>query len=173
MQAWRALQLDWTEQFEQTVLAWATITQRRSFARRVVLAGSTPPDERLHRAIEDGGGNVVDEFFDGAMSQTTARWTGAATIESLADAYRSARSTHMAWLDRPNLIVERVHANVAHAVVLWLTEEDEGIVWEVPHQVERLRRAGIAVLALTRQSWDADEAVLARIAKFAQLGTDL
>jgi hypothetical protein len=40
----------------------------------------------------------------------------------------------------------------------------------VPRQIERLRQAGISVLALTRQSWAADAPALAKIAKFAQLG---
>lgn len=174
VQAWRALQLDWTEPFERTVLEWSSVAQRRQFSRRIVLAGSTPPDDRLHRAVEAGDGNVVDECFDGSLSQSVARWgSDAATIDAIADAYRDARSTDSAWLHQPDVLVERARDRVAHAVILWLVEEDEGIVWEVPQQIERLRRAGIAVLALTRQAWDADAGVLARITKFAQLGTDL
>lgn len=174
MQAWRALQLDWTASFERTVLEWSSVAQRRQFSRRIVLAGSTPPDERIHRAVEAGDGNVVDEFFDGSMSQSIARWTSdAASVDAIADAYRDARSTDNCWLHQPDALVERVRERVAHAVILWLVEEDEGIVWEVPHQIERLRRAGIAVLGLTRQRWDADADVLARITKFARLGTDL
>ena len=174
MQAWRALQLDWTEPFERTVLEWSSVAQRRQFGRRIVLAGSTPPDDRIHRAVEAGDGNVVDEFFDGSMSQSVARWGhDAASIDTIADAYRDARSTDSAWLHQPDVLVERARERVAHAVILWLVEEDEGIVWEVPQQIERLRRAGIAVLMLTRQPWDADASVLARITKFAQLGTAL
>jgi hypothetical protein len=51
--------------------------------------------------------------------------------------------------------------------VLWLIEQDEGIVWEVPRQLDRLRRAGIPVLSLTRQSWDADANCLAAVQAFA------
>ncbi|HVF17281.1 MAG TPA: 2-hydroxyacyl-CoA dehydratase family protein, partial [Steroidobacteraceae bacterium] len=140
-----------------------------SFTKRFVTAGSTPPDERLHRAIELGGGNVVDEFFDGSIAQCASRWSASGpSIEAIADAYRSARATAAAWLDSPAVLADRVRAAQAQGVVLWLIEEDEGIVWEVPRQIERLRAAGIDALALTRQSWDADASVLTRISEFAQ-----
>jgi benzoyl-CoA reductase/2-hydroxyglutaryl-CoA dehydratase subunit BcrC/BadD/HgdB len=171
MQAWRALQLDWTEQFEHTVDKWSAVAARRASTKRFIIAGSTPPDDRLHRAIEVGGGNVVDEFFDGSLAQCASRWSGSgSSIEAIADGYHKARATAAQWLHAPDVLVDRTHAAQAHGVVLWLIEEDEGIVWEIPGQVQRLQAAGISVLALTRQSWDADANVLTRISEFAQHG---
>lgn len=170
VQAWRALQLDWTEQFEHTVREWSVVAQRQTFNTRFIFAGSTPPDDRLHRAVEAGGGNVVDEFFDGSLAQCIARWNGASpTVESIADNYRAARSTDTAWLESPTLLLERARAVGAHGVVLWLIDEDEGIVWELPSQMEQLRKAGIPLLALTRQPWSADTGTLDRVTEFARL----
>ena len=171
LQAWRALQLDWTEQFEHTVREWTLTVPRQTFTKRFIIAGSTPPDDRLHRAIELGQGTVVDEFFDGSIAQCLARWADShASVEAIADRYRNARATAASWLDSPDVLVDRARAAQAQGVVLWLIEEDEGIVWEVPRQTERLRAAGIDVLALTRQSWNADSSVLRRICEFAQRG---
>ena len=171
MQAWRALQLDWTESFEHTVEQWVSAAPRREFDRRVLLAGSTPPDDRLHRAVEAGHANVVDEYFDGALAHTLARWTGPAkTIEDIADRYRAARTTPAAWLDSPSLLVERARVARADAIVLWFIEEDEGIVWEVPRQVALLRSSGFPVLSLVRQSWNAPTEKLDQITRFAATG---
>jgi hypothetical protein len=173
MQAWRALQLDWTEPFEHTVREWSSIATRSAYFKRIVLAGSTPADDRLHRAVETGGGSVVDECFDGSMTQCVARWGNTRpTLEAVADTYRAARSTPAAWLESRDLLVDRVRTSYAHGVILWFVEEDEGIVWEVPRQIETLQKAGIPVLTLTRQAWDTDAAVLARITRFAQLGVE-
>ena len=115
--------------------------------------------------------HVVDEFFDGSIAQCLARWADShASVEAIADRYRNARATAASWLDSPDVLVDRARAAQAQGVVLWLIEEDEGIVWEVPRQIERLRAAGIDVLALTRQSWNADSSVLRRICEFAQRG---
>jgi hypothetical protein len=71
-------------------------------------------------------------------------------------------------LQSPDALVERARSIGASGVLLWFVEEDEGIVWEVPRQIERLRKAGLPVLSLTRQPWDADAACLAAVAGFAQ-----
>jgi benzoyl-CoA reductase/2-hydroxyglutaryl-CoA dehydratase subunit BcrC/BadD/HgdB len=168
LQIWRALQLDWSEHFDAIVREWIAGAQTRTYARQLLFVGSIPPDERFHVASEAANSNIVDEIFEGSMSQSVARWDeSASTIESIANAYRAARPVAPLLLDSPTLLADRVRNVGAHGVILWLIEEDEGIVWEVPRQLEQLRRAQIPVLALTRQRWDADAATLARITRFA------
>ncbi|HEY8539256.1 MAG TPA: 2-hydroxyacyl-CoA dehydratase family protein [Steroidobacteraceae bacterium] len=168
MQAGRSLQLDWTTEFDSTVRDWLSTATRYRYERRLLLAGSTPPDERLHRAAEDGGANVVYELFDESPALALSRWSRAAnTIEELAQAYWTARSAATTLLRDPDVLVERAREIGANGVILWLVEEDEGIVWEVPRQLQRLRRAGLPVLSLVRQRWSADASVLDRIKAFA------
>ena len=157
MRAWRSLQLNWTEAFEKQVRESIASAARATYSARLLLAGSTPPDERFHVAIERAGCNVVDEFFDEAPCHGATRWLASgSTTEAIADAYRSARSTAAMWLQSPDVVVDRARNAGASGVVLWLVEQDEGIVWEVPRQIERLERAGLRTLPLTRQIWDSD-----------------
>lgn len=169
LRAWRSLQLDWTDDFEATVSRWLPSAERRSYAKRLVFAGSSPPDERFHAAVESVGTTIGDELFDAAPASSAARWTAAnAALETIAQAYQSARTTDVSLLQTPDILVDRARSAGADGVVLWCIEEDEGIVWEVPRQLERLRRAGIPVLSLTRQRWDADASSLAAVRDFAR-----
>lgn len=169
LRAWRCMQLDWTIELEATVRDWSLAAPRTMQGKRIFFAGSTPPDERFHRAVEGIGCNIADELFDEAPSHSAARWmTSGASLEAIADAYRSARSTAAILLQSPDTLVARARSIDASGVVLWFVDEDEGIVWEVPRQLERLRRAGIPVLSLTRQRWDADAAHLATVQEFAR-----
>jgi hypothetical protein len=169
MQIWRCLQLDWTQQFDATVRDWLSTASRQRYARRLLLAGSTPPIDRLHRASEAAGANVVYEFFDDAPVHSLSRWnTPARSIEEFAQTYWSARSTAISLMQNRDLLVERALSLKADGVILWLVEEDEGIVWEVPRQLERLRTAGLPVLSLVRQRWNADAECLERIEAFAR-----
>lgn len=168
LRTWRSLQLDWTEDFEAAARGWAASAQRRAYSRRLLFAGSTPPDERFHIAAESVDCNIVDEMFDEAPANSVARWTAASpSLDAIAMSYRSSCTTAVSWLQTPDMLVERARSVGAHGVVLWLIEQDEGIVWEVPRQLERLRRAGIPVLSLTRQAWDADAACLDAVQRFA------
>ncbi len=168
LRAWRALQLDWTDDFERAVREWTASAHRQHCSPRLLFAGSTPPDERFHLAIEAVGGAIVDELYDESPASSAARWTArGASLEDIARRYRSARTTDVALLETPDLLLDRARGADASGVLLWLSEQDEGIVWEVPRQLERLRRAGIPVLALTRQRWDADATCLAAIQDFA------
>ncbi len=168
LQVWRSLQLDWTAQFDSVVREALSQLPRKRYARRLLLAGSTPPDERFHRAAEAGGANIVYELFDESPALALTRWNNAASsIEDLAQAYWTARSTAATLLENPDLLVERSRELDASGVILWLIEEDEGIVWEVPRQLRRLREAGVPVLSFVRQPWNADASCLDRVEAFA------
>lgn len=168
LRLWRVLQQDWTKAFEKDARDWIESSARIANQPRLLLAGSTPPDERFHSSVESAGANIVDEFFDEAPVHASIRWAaGGKSLDDIADAYRSARSTAMTLLHNPDILVQRARSVGAAGVVLWFIEQDEGIVWEVPRQIERLRQAGIETLVLTRQPWAADADCLARVQAFA------
>jgi benzoyl-CoA reductase/2-hydroxyglutaryl-CoA dehydratase subunit BcrC/BadD/HgdB len=169
LRIWRSLQYDWTEEFERSVQGAMATLPRLASAPRVIVAGSTPPDERFHAAIEQAGANVVDEFFDEAPAHAALRWSAPhKDLTAIADGYRTARNTAPCLLENPDLLVERARIAGAVAVVLWLVEQDEGIVWEVPRQLDKLKNAGIRTLCLTRQHWNADADCLNAVAAFAR-----
>jgi len=137
---------------------------------RLLLAGSAPPDERLHAAVERAGGCVVDEFGDRSAHRLgePISLTGAADpIERLASHYHGLCQSPRAFFDRAVKIGEQARAVSADAVVLWLIEEDESLAWEVPVIERRLRSDGIPLLTLTRRRWDAADGALDEVRRFA------
>jgi hypothetical protein len=168
MQLWRSLLIDWTAELDAIARNWLASAPRKTPTHRLLLAGSTPPDERLHRAAEAGGANIVYELFDESPELALSRWdTTADSIEALAQVYWSARNAATTLLAYPDILVERARELGASGVILWLVEADEGIVWELPRQLQRLRRAGLPVLSFVRQRWNADASCLDRIEAFA------
>lgn len=136
---------------------------------RVLLAGSVPPDQRLHRAIQDGGAQVVADWHELA----------AATLGPPIDATQPdlwtalARHCHSATLgprvfgDGAQRLVDAARAVRADAVLLWLTRDDEALAWHVPAQRAALQAAGLPSLVLTVQPWLSDEPVLQAVREFA------
>jgi hypothetical protein len=151
----------WIDSFE------APRTQQRV---RFLLAGSMPPDERMHEAVESAGGSIVDELHAGGPLRL-------GPISSLQQAQPSLNiARHLqshacgprAFIHRAEQIVARARASRAAGVILWLTKEDEALAWHVPAQTAALREAGIPLLALPASNWLADGGVLDRIADFCR-----
>lgn len=150
--------------------ARAARTAQDGFAGpRVLLAGSVPPDERLHRAVQDGGALVVAD-----RHELAADTLGPPIDESDADLWTAlARHCHGATLgprvfgDAAQRLVDAARAVRADAVLLWLTRDDEALAWHVPAQRAALQAAGVPSLVLTVQPWLSDEAVLQAVRKFA------
>jgi hypothetical protein len=137
---------------------------------RLLLAGSVPPDERLHAAAEQAGASIIDETHVHALGRL-----GLPLAEGDASAARhitrqllGCASGPRVFLDRAQWIVQRARDARATAVILWLTREDEALAWQVPAMRAALQGAALPVLALTAASWRADDGVLDRIAAFAQ-----
>jgi hypothetical protein len=51
-------------------------------------------------------------------------------------------------------------------VILWLSEQDEALPWEVVRQMRTLRDAGVPALLLARQPWQVPPAALTEIVEF-------
>jgi 2-hydroxyglutaryl-CoA dehydratase, D-component len=135
---------------------------------RVLLAGSVPPDDRLHRAVEAAGASVIAEAHVHAL----VRLGPAVALDAgpperqLAVQLRQASVGPRAMIDRARWLVERATSARAAAVVLWLTREDEALAWHVPAQRRALAAAELPVLILPAARWQADDDTPERIAGF-------
>jgi hypothetical protein len=133
----------------------------------VLLAGTAPPDERIHLALEAHGVSVVRERNDARLFDMPSVATPLATIESIATRHHQHRKTAQVLMRSADTLVDEARRARANAVLIWMIEEDETLVWEIPAQARALERAGIPTLLLTRQVWDAGADTLERIARFA------
>lgn len=121
---------------------------------RILLAGTPPPDGRLHQAVEQAGSSIVAEAHDRSLN-----WLGPRVAESgdpvctIADAILGRMSGARTFGNRGERLVMSAREARADAVLLWLIEEEESEVWHVPVQREALAAAGIPVLVLTRRAW--------------------
>jgi hypothetical protein len=141
-----------------------------SHGLRVLLAGSVPPDDRLHRAIEAAGAHVVAETHVHRLGRlgSPIALEGAAPEAAIA---RHAVTTSVgprAVLDRGAWLVAEAAAARAAAVVLWLTREDEALAWHVPAERRALAAAGMPTLVLTAARWQADDGALERAMTFCR-----
>jgi hypothetical protein len=56
----------------------------------------------------------------------------------------------------------------ADMVLLWLSEQNEALPWEIPRQVDSLRAAGIPVLLLERQPANIPASVLTQVMHYVR-----
>lgn len=137
---------------------------------RVLLAGSFPPDARLHQAVEEGGASVVAEThgfrLDRLGEPLLAGDEGPA--RAIARHVRERSVGPRAFHDSAQWIVQQARAHRAGSVVLWCTREDESLAWQLPAQCAALAAAGLPFLALPAASWLAEDEVLDRIRSFCK-----
>ena len=139
-------------------------------ARRVLLAGSVPPDERLHRVVQGAGSSVVAETHVHALGRL-GRPLAAPQSSAARHVARQLLATATgprAFLDRAQWIVNQAREARADAVILWLTREDEGLAWHVPVMRQALAAANLPALVLPAASWRADDGVPGRIEDFCR-----
>jgi hypothetical protein len=139
---------------------------------RVLLAGSMPVDDRLHRVVEAAGANVVAEAHAFALERlgSVIRTDGSPLERSIARHLREHSVAPRAFIDRAAWIVEQATAASAVSVIIWLTREDEALAWAVPGQVRALTAAGISVLVLPAAGSDVDRDSEDRIASYIRAG---
>jgi hypothetical protein len=140
----------------------------KSLHTRLVLAGSAPPDERLHLAVESAGGNIVAEWGDhaacGVEEPVIAPDGGYAAI---ADHYQARKAGPRAFVDGAASIAALAKAVRADGVIIWLIEQEDALIWDLPAQKAALVAAGVPVLVLARRRWDGSDAA-AEISSFTQ-----
>jgi hypothetical protein len=132
-----------------------TATPPSSTAKhRLLLAGTPPPDGRLHQAVEDAGASIIAETHERSLS-----WLGQHVAEdgeplrAVADSIYARTTGARTFSDRGQRLVAAARDAQADAVLLWLIEEEESEVWHVPAQRAALAAAGIPALVLTRRAW--------------------
>jgi benzoyl-CoA reductase/2-hydroxyglutaryl-CoA dehydratase subunit BcrC/BadD/HgdB len=153
----RAAEIDWNELFDQALSAWLTNPALAQSTPRVLLAGSVPPDDRLHRAVERANGTIVAELVETQHLPRVAK--DGDIVGALALRHHDGVSPAQQMLRSSTWILDQARATRAQGVVFWLIEEDEALPWELAAQTRALRAAKLPVLALTRQKWRADAAL--------------
>ena len=135
----------------------------------LLLCGTAPPDERLHRAVEKGGGNVISEFgnFPSFGAQMPVIQEGG-TISDIAGHYYSLNHGSRSFVDRSRLTLSFAQDAEVNGVIQWLIEEEETLVWDVPAQIKALEAADIPFLSLVRRNWDASDGALDEIISFTK-----
>lgn len=136
---------------------------------RVLLAGSAPPDERLHDAVARAGGEVVAQLHGYAPARIGERIDPASAdvIGAVADAVR-ASSGPRSFVDPARSLTRALDASRADAIVLWLTREDEALAWHVPALRSASAASGKPSLQLTARRWDGSDGALAEIESFVE-----
>ena len=156
----------WTDPSEW--IGDVNVPETDSTRRRVLLAGSMPPDDRIHAIIEQAGASVVSE----AHALNLRRLGDAVTLRDAAPEralvrhLRSVSKSPRAFTDRAAWLVQRAADARADAVVIWLTREDEALAWSVPAQRRALAEAGVPFLIVSAAGWQADDGVADRIEAF-------
>ncbi len=134
---------------------------------RLLLAGSAPPDDRLHRAIEAAGANLVAELVDRSLDRLGAP-IGVVDDPLAAIALRAHQSRlgPRSFADRADWLVDEARKVRADAVLVWLVAEEEALVWHVPAQRAALAAAGVPALFLTNRNWDGGDGAIEEIERF-------
>ena len=137
-------------------------------AGKILLAGSAPPDDRIHRAVEANGWTVVGEFHDRRL----ARLGPEIDIDDGDPAENIGAHAHGLAIgprisgNQTEALLKEVKRTGADAVILWLIEQDEARLWQVPGQQAALEAAKVPALVLTRRRWDAADGTADEIADF-------
>jgi hypothetical protein len=139
---------------------------------RILLAGSMPPDDRLHRAVDRAGACIIDEVHPGGPLRLgpVPGQSGESPALRIARHLQLHGTGPRAFIDRATQVLARARERRAAGVILWMTREDEGLAWQVPAQSRALREAGIPLLALTDARWSADDGALGAVTRFCTEG---
>ena len=137
---------------------------------RVLLAGSAPPDDRLHLAVERAGWTVTGEMIERSLSrlgpQTQSNVSNAA--EAIAHQLLAKSLGPRGFGDAAAALVAAARRARADVVLIWLTREEEALSWHVPAQRDRLAAAGIAAHFMTSRGWDATDGAMDEIQRFLE-----
>lgn len=157
------------EAFDLALAAWLQEPPRPAAARtRILFAGSVPPDERLHEAIDAGGGLVTGETHMLGMDRHGP------AIDARGDPLGAIGRAYHRHTPSVRDFTQRLEQGlgdpglVPQGIVLWLCEEEEALVWQVPALTKHAAATGLPLLTLTRQDWLAGAGTLAAITQFVR-----
>ncbi len=136
--------------------------------RRVALIGSTPPDDRIHRAIEGLGGCVVEELYDRNLTRLglPVHSQGNDPVVAVARRWLEQQFFARDFVDPLLRVLPRIEASRADAAVLWFTREDEALAWHVPLLQRALEERRLPTLTLSARAWNFEDGAAAEIGAF-------
>jgi len=132
-----------------------------------LIAGSALPDDRMHRMVEQAGWH--------AHGRTLAdEWTDPGPqVDEAGDPFAAlARQLHARPLDtrgfddRAAALVRQARDLGARAALLWLIEEDDTSVWQLPGLRAALESEGLPVMVATRRDWSCRDGIDGELAAF-------
>jgi hypothetical protein len=134
----------------------------------VILAGSSPPDDRIHRLVEQAGWNIVEELYDRRLTRLGAEVDPVAADlpRAIADRWLAQHFTARDFYDPTAELLEGIERTQARAAILWCTREDDALAWRVAAQRRALAGSGIAALVLVARSWTFDDGADQEIQSF-------
>jgi hypothetical protein len=138
--------------------------------RCCLLAGTPPPDRRLHAVAERAeftalGPTLIDSWTQlGAVVEEECD----DPISALAHQVHVDPAGPRSFADPGAALLQAIADSGAEAVVLWQIEEDEAQAWHLPAQRAALARDGLPALVMTRRDWLARDGADDEIAAFLQ-----
>ncbi len=133
--------------------------------KRLILAGDPQADAQLHTAVEAAGASVVLELTESTPRIELDRRQPLAAI---AAEFHARESPAVSMRRHPGWLADHALDHRADAVLVWLSEQNEALPWEIARQLQSLRSAGIPALSLTRQPWQIPATALAQVMHFAR-----
>jgi benzoyl-CoA reductase/2-hydroxyglutaryl-CoA dehydratase subunit BcrC/BadD/HgdB len=156
------------DEFAAAFAEWLSRPEPPVSGPRLLLIGSSPPDERLHVAVEEGGGNVVSEGDAYASRSVSSPSIPAeSSLDGIADHYHALPVSTRAFVDRAAEIKTLVESVAADGVIIWLIEEEDALIWDLPVEMAALQARGTATLRLVRRCWDLRDGALEQVKSFA------
>ena len=136
--------------------------------RPLLLAGSAPPDDRLHAAVAAAGWNVRSELHAQSLQRFGAPIDVGQDDPLLALARRLNTQPWgpRSFVNREALLQQELDTAQPAAAVLWLTEEDESIAWDLARLRSVLAARAIPTLVLMRRRWALDDGATDSIKAF-------
>jgi hypothetical protein len=141
---------------------------------RLLLSGSAPRDGTLHAVVEQAGGAIIAESGDHDLERLGSPLAADSTdpLRALSEHYQALPHGARAFIDRAADLRRRLESSRAHAVIFWLLEEEEALVWDLPPQQQALQASRVPALTLTRQPSTINEQTLLSLRRFvAQLAS--
>jgi hypothetical protein len=156
---------DWRDAFDDLAHRWLGESSLLPAPRRVMLAGDPLPDNQMHLTIEVCGASVVLELTESTSIGERARLEPLAAI---AEEFRRRESPALSMRRNERWLADCALEHRAEAVVVWLSEQNEALPWEIARQMKALHAARIPALLLARQPWRPSALVLAQVMEFVR-----
>jgi hypothetical protein len=145
-------------------------TEATAGGSRCLLAGTPPPDRRLHEAAARTGfvaiGQTLQELWCDLGAPVMA--DSADPFPALARAIHADPAGPRSFADAGAALAQAIGDSGCEAIVLWQTEEDEAQAWHLPAQRAALAASGVPALVLTRRDWLARDGAPEEIVAFLE-----